>query len=301
MFPLDIPKKKKIGQFVPPDEVTTTSQMPSVEPQPRPLEPTLEAPTVPQVSYPSEFDNAEADLKQAVATPAEKQPLWKQALYMGLQAVRNIATGDTKSDYTLLGNDKKEYQVQQARKRFEPLDQRRRADQEYKYKNAQIDYAQQRPLIQQQNADTALLRAEVDAEYKANMAALGWEKAEQIAGYREQIIALKERGASQNDARIKILEKRIDATIADNKVRAEDRDLDRASRENIAKMKEKGATTRQNTKLNHAEAAAADAAKRGKDKAIADATKTLLKKKPDASDEDIANFLDKLKLVPKQK
>jgi hypothetical protein len=296
MFPLDIPKKKKIGQFVPPDEVTTTSQMPSVEPQPRPLEPTLEAPTVPQVSYPSEFDNAEADLKQAVATPAEKQPLWKQALYMGLQAVRNIATGDTKSDYTLLGNDKKEYQVQQARKRFEPLDQRRRADQEYKYKNAQIDYAQQRPLIQQQNADTALLRAEVDAEYKANMAALGWEKAEQIAGYREQIIALKERGASQNDARIKILEKRIEETSRHNRAVEKQQSVNEAGRNSRAAQTQSGASARQNQRLSHSDAARADAAKRGNDKAITSAKAALLKKNPNASPEDIAAFLNKLGL-----
>jgi hypothetical protein len=113
------------------------------------------------------YGNARGAYETAVATPAEKQPLWKQALFMGLQAVRQIAT-EKPEEYQLLGNAQKNYKVQQAAGRYLPLEHQRQQDQKYKMGEANLDIARQKPAIAQQavdaktqNAVTAQRRAEI--------------------------------------------------------------------------------------------------------------------------------------------
>jgi hypothetical protein len=305
------PRKKKFPPLVG-GELTTTDQMPTVEPQARPLLPPATAqpnlqdeeqvqqamgandatPSFSPVESvdPSPYDVAKSDYETAVATPAEKQPLWKQALFLGLQGLREIGSGQMQ-DYQLLGNAQKDYKVEQAAKKWVPLEQQRKRDEEGQQRQANIDYTRTRPLIQQQNADTARLRQEATAEYQSNMAALGKSKADEIAAYREQIIDLQERRVGQNDARIKLLEKRIEDTRQNNIRLDEDRDAKR----NLDERKLGNTISNQQATRNHQVAMKAEAVKIGAEKARQKASQGFInayKKRNNGASPD-KTFIDK--------
>jgi hypothetical protein len=168
-----------------PTTQTPIANLPSIQPMGQPADPNTRPRVAPNqpinedlggveaVDAPSglmgddPYRKAKTDYENAVATPAEKQPLWKQALFMGLQALRQIGTGQTE-DYQLLGNAQKNYKVQQAAGRYLPLEHQRQQDQKYKMGEANLDIARQKPAIAQQavdaktqNAVTAQRRAEI--------------------------------------------------------------------------------------------------------------------------------------------
>jgi hypothetical protein len=106
-------------------------------PQPRPLEQTpLEKQQDfvnqdlmnPPPEPPSPYDAAKKDYESAVAAPAEKQPLWKQVLFVALQGVKQAATGDFSQPIQFLGNAKRDYKIQQAGARYGPLRKQKEAD-----------------------------------------------------------------------------------------------------------------------------------------------------------------------------
>lgn len=84
------------------------------------------------------YSNASEEYNAAAAAPIEKQPLWKQGLYMILQATKNIALG--KDDpIQFLGNAKHDYAVGQAARKLGPLQQQKKFAMDRQLEQAQIN------------------------------------------------------------------------------------------------------------------------------------------------------------------
>lgn len=227
--------------------------LPSVEPQARPLQlqqqpiqqPVEAAPqTAPQGLVEQDpYESAKKDYETAVAAKAEKQPLWKQVLFMGLQAVQQIAT-ERPQPYQLLGNAKKNYAVQQAAGRYIPLEQRRQDDQKYRKGQADIAVAEQRPAIAQQTADartvgaiTSARRAEIAAQTQ------NWREGDRVKYWEWEGVKQKAR-EERDDRTYEIAIRRQDEIERRNKATEEDADLNRQSREKIAGSQEAGRNSR---------------------------------------------------------
>jgi hypothetical protein len=257
---VDVPDKDKLKRmFSAPtggDEISTTNQIPSVEPQARPLIPMI-APEVrtpvqdtqSQIDeiYSKDYSIKKDDQGNVIHRGKDRDKKWSLgdkilSGFMGAFNGDGIIPAATDRNYMERQADKRELGqlVPQVKQQQQAEDFGR----DQKYKQSQIEINEIKPEIMQKGADTARLRAEADAEYKSAMAELGAQKARDIREYREAIIKLREQGVEQGDARIRLLEKRIEETIRHNKVSEEDNDLNRQSREKVASMKESGATAR---------------------------------------------------------
>jgi len=75
---------------------------------------------------------------------------------------------------------------------------------------AQAGYYNARPEIANRGMDIRENKNLADEEYKSNLITLGKQKADAIKTYRDQIVELKNRGADQNDVRIRQNQQRID-------------------------------------------------------------------------------------------
>jgi hypothetical protein len=215
-------------------------------PQPRPLEQTpLEKQQDfvnqdlmnPPPEPPSPYDAAKKDYESAVAAPAEKQPLWKQVLFVALQGVKQAATGDFSQPIQFLGNAKRDYKIQQAGARYGPLRKQKEAEMADQYRSAQTaniyaDNQRQTDEVQrkkdkdkaQQTYWNGLLKD------KATGRELSQFQYEDLKNYRAWLM---ERGDRMDAARIKQIEERL-----------KDYDLDRQSREKIAGTQEEGRNAR---------------------------------------------------------
>lgn len=96
--------------------------------------------------------------------------------------------------------------------------------------------AAQRPILDRRKVDAASLRADSDKTYKENQAALGVRKADELKIYQDAIVDLREKGADQNDKRIKLLENTLDERKRSNSEAEKDKDLDRDARIKVANI-----------------------------------------------------------------
>lgn len=96
-------------------------------------------------------------------------------------------------------------------------------------KQAQTDYTRQRAPIELAKETGKDERFKAELQRKANR-----DKA--LETYQQGILALREAGVKQGDARLELLQKRLDETIRSNNVREDDRDLDREARTEVAKI-----------------------------------------------------------------
>lgn len=83
----------------------------------------------PQMSQPSPLEpqtplqTQTANLESVLNQPVKKQGKLAQGVYMAMQAIRNIASGNPTQEITWLGNDKKKAEVEKAREALAPLQQ----------------------------------------------------------------------------------------------------------------------------------------------------------------------------------
>lgn len=84
------------------------------------------------------YENASDEYNAAAAAPIEKQPLWKQALFVGLQAVKNVAMNQDQP-IQLLGNARHDYKVGQAGRKLEPLQKQRKFEMDRQLEQARIN------------------------------------------------------------------------------------------------------------------------------------------------------------------
>lgn len=127
----------------------------------------------------------------------------------------------------------KQNNINQMLAQYTTLNNVRKAEQDRQLQDSQIEFAEQRPDIELEK----IRLKTIDTNTRAN-------RAEAISRYQDEIIALRKQGVEQNDRRITALEKQIEETKRANLEREKDRDLDRESREFIAKNRESGMTNR---------------------------------------------------------
>jgi hypothetical protein len=116
------------------------------------------------------------------------------------------------------------------------------------------------------------------------MAALGIEKAKDVKAYREAIIELRKQGVSQGDARIKLLEKRIEESIRHNQATEKQAATNEAGRNSRAANTQAGINSRAATTQSRLAA---------QNKAQAASVIASLRNKG-ASEEDIQNYINSL-------
>jgi len=174
----------------------------------------LGSPPPMQVSDPNDINSLYAQYAQNLGQKPNK---WKEAGYGALQGAANFLTHQN--------NPIQSYNDVRIGRKNAPILAKIGAiehQQEFKGKQAHEkaltdtiyadDLRQRDELLRKRDKDAAV------GEYQTNLINLGKEKADNIKAYRDQIIDLKTRGADQNDARIKILQKRIDEQVRHNKV-----------------------------------------------------------------------------------
>lgn len=127
----------------------------------------------------------------------------------------------------------KQNNINQMLAQYTTLNNVKKAEQDRRMQESQIKFAEQRPDIELEK----IRLKTIDTNTRAN-------RAEAISRYQDEIIALRKQGVEQNDRRITALEKQIEETKRANLEREKDRDLDRESREFIAKNRESGMTSR---------------------------------------------------------
>lgn len=137
-------------------DVRQQYQTPQTFPQaeaetPQPVQPIIQPEPL------SPIDKARQDYETAVQTPAQKQSPAKQALFLALQAIGNIATGQHQP-IQLLGNAKKQYAVNQAKGVLEPLQQQDALQQQRELRQEQILATRQKPILEREKIQS---RAEI--------------------------------------------------------------------------------------------------------------------------------------------
>lgn len=105
---------------------------------------------------------------------------------------------------------------------------------------AETNWQNQRPIIENRKVDVSQAKAEADAKYKDEQIKLGTQKANELKIYRDAIIDLKERGADQNDEKIKLLEATLEERKRANREAEKDKDLDRDARIKVAEIINQG-------------------------------------------------------------
>lgn len=181
----------------------------------RPMEPLNEIPTPkfdPYAKSP-EYSESERAYEDAVSMPAQKQPLWKQVLFVGLQGLRQAATGDFSQPIELLGNAKKAENIRQAGQRYLPLRKKRDDEIAEGYRQKQIENI---------DFDNATARAESARKSQADAnrskyydgilrdRARGREltatQIEDLRGYREWLM---QNGDKNTEAKIRQIDERL--------------------------------------------------------------------------------------------
>lgn len=163
---------------------------------------------------------------QLAGQPAQKQSIWKQAAFLGLQALQHAVDPQNSTPFQLLGNAKKAKQLNDLRDSIAPLLQQQQIQQQMQaardrsaYQKAQTSVLVQKPDIDRAKIDAQRQRDQATAEYHNNLVTLGKEKADNIKAYRDDIIDLKQQGVDQNDTRIQQAQQRIDELIRNNKAK----------------------------------------------------------------------------------
>lgn len=103
-------------------------------------------------------------------------------------------------------------------------------------KNAQITDTLAKPGDRERELRRKITKDEAVAEYQDNQIKLGTKKADELKIYRDAIVDLKERGADQNDTRIKLLEDTIKERGRHNLETEKDADLNRDARITVANI-----------------------------------------------------------------
>ena len=124
------------------------NRMPAFEP----LQPPATAPVTPM----TELERKRARLAEIAAAPVEKQSAGKQALFMALQAVGNIFSGQGNKPIEWLGNAKKRVALEQAQREIAPLQALEDQRLQDEAKQAQIQSVKDRPLIARQQIQARL-------------------------------------------------------------------------------------------------------------------------------------------------
>lgn len=108
---------------------------------------------------------------------------------------------------------------------------------EKKYRQAQVEATQQKPIIDRYKADTAALKAERD--YQIKVATLDWKKEDRDRYY--ELEEIKRVAREKNDERnYRLADRKQKEIERNNKIIDENRDLDRTSREKVAGMSQAG-------------------------------------------------------------
>jgi hypothetical protein len=276
-------------------------------PQPRPLEQTpLEKQQDfvnqdlmnPPPEPPSPYDAAKKDYESAVAAPAEKQPLWKQVLFVALQGVKQAATGDFSQPIQFLGNAKRDYKIQQAGARYGPLEQQRQNQQKYEVGQANLEVARQKPAIAQQRADATTIGAITSAR-RAEIAAQTqkWKETDRVKYWEWEGIKHQAK-VDRDDKTYELAIRKQDEIERRNKVAEEDTDLNRTSREKIAGTQEAGRNARagatESGKAERAKARLAQMSATQKAAAINGAVQKWISQNKGATAEQIAAIRNQL-------
>lgn len=239
----------------------------------------------------SGLENAKFDYETALKSKPGKEKWWKDALVKTAQVVSNMFNPQNQVKVQGYGAMKRDKMIQDAYGRYKPLqdaEDKRVAD---AYRQKQIE-----------NIDRDNTRQEADVERKriadANKAKYyegvlddkrkGRELREQeIEGLKEYRKFLIENGTRNTDAKIRQIDERL-----------KDYDLDRQSRETIARMTEAGRNARANI-AEHGRAERAKAALEGMDTrqrkaAIDKAVDRWKQQNPGYSADDVKNVRDNL-------
>ena len=239
----------------------------------------------------SGLENAKFDYETALKSKPGKEKWWKDALVKTAQVVSNMFNPQNQVKVQGYGAMKRDKMIQDAYGRYKPLqdaEDKRIAD-VYKRKQIEnVDVDNQRQQMEVERKRIADANRAKDYEGVRDDKRKGRELREQeIEGLKEYRKFLIENGTRNTDAKIRQIDERL-----------KDYDLDRQSRETIARMTEAGRNARANI-AEHGRAERAKAALEGMDTrqrkaAIDKAVDRWKQQNPGYSADDVKNVRDNL-------
>jgi hypothetical protein len=292
------------------DAITTTNQMPSAEPQARPLIPMIapEVRTPVQETqsrideiYGKDYSIKKDDEGNVIHRGKDRDKKWSLgdkilSGFMGAFNGDGIIPAATDRNYMERQADKRELGqlVPQVKQQQQAEDFGR----DQKYKQTQIEINQIKPEVMLKDAETKAERVRVTAKYNDLRAKLGQQKADDWKWAQEALIEHRKGTLVLRQEQVDLLERRIQEIERHNKVTEEDTDLNRESREKVAanrdaagitkaQMKESGVAERAKQKLSQMDAAA-------KQKAIDGAVQRWMQQNKGATADQIANVRKQL-------